>query len=567
MNYFIEYCNKIKNKTIIACKKIKLELKRHIDCINDNSNNWVYDSKKANRVINFIERYCCHVKGKLAGTLIKLELWEKAILCVIFGIVDKTTGLRKIKKWHLYIGRKNGKTLLAGCILLYMLAHDGEKGAEVYSAATKKDQAKLSFEMAKQIIQYSPMLRVDERFATSRKNKYFMGKFETTYYAIYYSDKIRRDCKFLYLSKNSKSLDGLNANCYLIDELHEIDDDNIIEVLKNSTKVRDQALEIITTTMGDKRGKTFDNTYEYDINVIEGKFEDETLAAFIFELDKIEEYKDEKMWIKSNPNMGVSIIPKVFKAEVLEAQNDPKKLSNLLAKSFNVRVTSNQCWLDFDVINNEEIFDISKIEEKYCVGGFDLSAINDLTAFVTVYFHKGKFICDFMYWCSREYFNSEENKNVPLKHWVNQKLLRVSDDMKINRDHIANYVYEEKFQEQQSDYIKIGYDPWASGQVIDKLEEYGYVKNKCSVEVRQGFKTLSEPMKFLEALFKEKRIIYQNNPITKWCLTNVVLKKDRNGNMMPSRENRFKKIDGAAALLNAFVVILNDFTYYTSINE
>lgn len=547
-NYIEEYYEKINNGQILACKKIHYMYNKAITILKDENSKWVFKKNKADKVIDFIETFCCHVKGKMRGKPLKLELWQKAMISVVFGIIDKQTGFRKYKQWHLYIARKNGKTLLAACILLYLMISDGEKASEVYTASTKQDQAKLAWDMAKQIILNSPIL---------------YNRFKITVYGIFAGE--HRECFFKALSKDSKSLDGLNASAYLIDELHAITDDNIIDVLWDSTVAREQPLEIITTTMGTTRASTFDNKYEYDEKFLLGVYEDIGLAVFCYELDEESEYKNINNAIKANPNIDVSLSKENVIEELNKVENDSSKKSDILCKRFNVRMTNSQSWLSFESFNNESIIDLPSIKEKIAIGGFDLSRTGDLTAFNTMYFVNGNIVCETMYWCTAQFLKKHEKAKVNFYKWVEMGYLRISGDSKIDYHDVSNYIIEQ-FQKGVT-YQFIMYDSYSATYLIDEISSFGFAKDKCLIPVIQGFKTLSIPMQTLEGYLKDKVILYQNNPITKWCFSNSVLVKDRNGNWMLDKSNYERKIDGVSTILNCMVALCNNLDFFINLNK
>lgn len=549
-NFIETYYKKINNGEILACKKIHLMYDKVIAILNDENSRWCFKENKANKVIDFIETFCCHVKGKMRGKPLKLELWQKAMISVVFGIVDKETGFRKYKQWHLYIARKNGKTLLAACILLYLMIADGEKASEVYTASTKQDQAKLAWDMAKQIILNSPIL---------------YSRFKLTVFGIFAGE--HRECLFKALSKDSKSLDGLNASAYLIDELHAITDDNIIDVLWDSTVAREQPLEIITTTMGTTRASTFDNKYEYDEKFLYGLHptEDVGLAVFCYELDEESEYKNIKNVIKANPNLEVSLSTESIIEELKKVENDSSKKSDILCKRFNVRMTNSQSWLSFETFNNENIIDLLLVKDKSAIGGFDLSQTGDLTAFTTMYFYKGSLVCETMYWCTADFLKKHEKAKVNFYKWVEAGLLRISGTNKIDYHDVANYVLEQF--DKGVMYQFICYDSYSASYLIDEISNLGFAKEKCLRPVIQGFKTLSIPMQTLEGFLKDKKVIYQNNPITKWCFSNAILVKDRNGNWMLDKSNYEMKIDGVSTILNCMVSLCENLDYFLNLNK
>lgn len=249
---------------------------------------YIFDELKGNRPINFIEKFCKHSKGKWAGKPVILELWQKAFIQALFGFVDKETGLRKYKKGILFVGRKNGKSTIDAGLGNYMLTSAGEGGAEIYSVATKKDQAKVVWEEAKRMIKKSPVLAKRIRTLV---NGLFYDKTESFFKA---------------LASDSNSLDGLNAFFVIGDEIHAWRDKNLLDVMYDSMSAREEPLFLETSTMGQIREAVFDNEYEYAASVIESYDKDidiidETILPVIYELDNANEWQDEKKWYKANP--------------------------------------------------------------------------------------------------------------------------------------------------------------------------------------------------------------------------------------------------------------------------
>ena len=249
----------------------------------DETHTFIFDEKRGNLPIEFIEKFCKHSKGKWAGQPIKLELFQKAFIQALFGFVDKDTGIRKYKKGALFIGRKNGKSTMDSGLACYMLTKDGEGGAEVYSVATKKEQSKIVWDEAKKMIKKSPAL---DRRCRCLVNGIFYDATESSMKAV---------------ASDSNTLDGLNAHFVIADEVHAWRDKNLLDVMNDSMSAREQPLLLETSTMGTIRESVFDNEYEYFSQVIDGTITDETVLPVIYELDSPSEWQDEKKWYKANP--------------------------------------------------------------------------------------------------------------------------------------------------------------------------------------------------------------------------------------------------------------------------
>ena len=297
MTYIEEYYNWIKKNPAKVNEKVKviyeklvedLKISKRVSFFNaqlgeNEVHNYVFKEEVGVRPIKFIETYCRHSKGKWAGKPIELELWQKAFIEALFGFVDEETGLRKFKKGLLFVGRKNGKSVLDSGLGLYMLTKDGEGGAEVYSVATKKEQAKIVWEESKRMIKKSPSLNKRMRCLI---NGIFYDATESSFKA---------------LASESNSLDGLNAHFVIADEVHAWRDKNLLDVMFDSMSAREQPMLLETSTMGTVRESVFDNEYEYATKLISGSITDETVLPIIYELDTPDEWQNEESWYKANP--------------------------------------------------------------------------------------------------------------------------------------------------------------------------------------------------------------------------------------------------------------------------
>ena len=533
MNYVIEYFESIKAGKYVVSNRVYKQYEKLVHEIN-NPDQYIFDEKKAEKPIKFIETFCKHSKGEWAGKPVILELFQKAYISALFGFIDKDTGLRRFKESLFYVSRKNGKSTMLSGIATYMLVADGEAGAEIYSCATKKDQAKLVFDETMNMIKQSPYL---SKHVKKRKTDLY---FDLTM------------SKFQPLGKNSDTLDGLNAHCVIIDELHGVKDRNLYEVMKQSQSARRQPLLIMITTAGTVRECIFDDIYEYACNVVDGTFEDNTFLPILYELDKKEEWLNPEAWQKSNPALGT--IKKIddLKQKVEKAKNSPKELSGVLTKDFNVRETLSNAWLTFDDINNTETFNIEDFRNCYAIGGADLSITTDLTCATLLLIDKEtekRFIHQ-MYWLPED--NLEQRvklDKIPYDIWYRRGLLRLCNGNTINYGDVTQW-----FIEMLNDYgitpLWIYYDSYSAKYWVEEMEQNGFKMVRCI----QGAKTLSLPMQQLGADLKAKKINYNNSPILKWCLTNTGVQEDRNGNIVPIKNQSAKqRIDGVASMLDSYV--------------
>lgn len=554
MNYIQQYYDEIESGNIVTSKKVAAVYKYLVFHLTDTTSPYIYDNDKALHVIRFIESFCKHGEGKLAGKPFILELWQKALLSALFGFVDKKTGYRQFRELILIVARKNGKSVFASAIALYLLYADKEAGAQLYSAATKKDQAKIIWESAKKMINKSPELK--------RHAKIYISEIKCDI----------GDGIFKPLSSESNTLDGLNVHASFIDELHAIKDKNLYDVLVDGMSARTQPLSVITSTSGMIRDNIYDLKYDECTRIInrflQDDYTDPTILPIVYELDNRNEIDTPENWLKANPNLGVSKQISYLQNKVQAAKDDNRHLPNLLCKDFNIPVNGNTAYFDIDTIINTDTFDMEELRNCYYIGGWDLSQQIDLTS-ACMLFKKAS--SDIIYVKSM-YFIPEDRlaeyearDDKPYTAWYNQGLLRLTKGKNINPMDILDW-----YTEMQDTYgvfpFKFGYDAWGSAQLTEGLQmQYG--KDICE-EVRQGKKTLSIPMQRIKNDIEDKLINYNNNPITIWNLACVEADTDINGNIQPAK-NRNKngiRIDGFAALLNAYTIYLNNQEDYSYMN-
>lgn len=539
-----EYQNEIAEGKAVSQKvsKVYQELIRIMD---DPESEWKYDPKRANHALEFVENYCRHSKGAFGGKRFRLELWQKALVAATFGFVHKKTGVRKFRQVMLVVGRKNGKSTLAAAVGLYLMIADGEAGAEIYACATKKDQAKIIWLEAKKMVRKSPVLL--------RRIKLRVAEILSDY----------NESSFKPLGSDSDTLDGLNVHGGLLDEIHAWKTKELYDVIVDGTSARKQPLIFITTTAGTVRESIYDILYDEAVAIINGfdsevGYKNETFLPLIYELDSREEWSDEACWAKANPGLGTIKGIDYLKDKVNKAKENSLHVKNLLCKDFCVRETSTEAWLTFEDINNETLFDISELKPSYGIGGVDLSATTDLTAAKMIFKvpDDDNIYVLSKYWLPEEILEERvaEDK-IPYNIWAEQGYLEVIPGNKVHPKFITQW-FVELYQEYDIYPFFVGYDAWAAEYWVEEMAvKFG---KENMIAVVQGKKTLSAPMHDLGADFKAKKIIYNNNPIDKWCFTNTSVDIDRNGNIQPHKgKNQRRRIDGTAALLDAYTILHN----------
>ena len=551
-NPILEYWEEIESGRIVVSDKVYRTYKKVVSDI-WNPGVYFYSPQRANHILEFAENYCRHSKGKFGGHPVRLELWEKAHLATVFGFIDDD-GLRKYRESLLIVGKKNGKSLLASVVGLYMLMADGEPGPEVYAVATKRDQSKIIWLEAKRMIRKSPAL--------SLRAKTLVAEIDTEY----------NDGVFKPLASDSDTLDGLNVHCVLMDEIHQWKQGKALyDIMADGVSAREQPLDYITSTAGTIREDIYDQKYEEAEMVINGYadpdgYKDEHFIAFIYELDSRKEWTDEKCWKKANPGLGTIKNYNALKAKVEKAQKNPIMVKNLLCKEFNIRETSSEAWLTFEQANNTEMFDVLGLKPRYGIGGVDLSATTDLTAAKVIFKvpDDERIYVMSMYWLPEDLVDKRvQEDKIPYDVWIEKGYVRTCRGNKISYKDVKAWFVE--IQEKYDIYLNlIGYDSWSAAYFVEDMQDY--FGANTMVPVIQGKKTLSQPMKRLGADLENHLIVYNNNPVDKWCLCNTAVDVDKNDNIQPIKTSKpRRRIDGTAALLDAYVVLQNNYSEYMSL--
>lgn len=551
-NPILEYWEQIENGQEVVSDKIRRTYKKIVYDVN-HPGEYFYSSKRANHIIEFFENYCHHSKGKFGGKKVELELWEKAMLATVFGFID-INGIRKYRESLLIVGKKNGKSLLASGVGVYMLVGDSEPGPEVYAVATKRDQAKIIWTESKRMVRKSPVLfrRIKPLVAELSSEEFNAGTFKP-------------------LASDSDTLDGLNVHCALMDEIHQWKDGRkLYDIIADGVSAREQPLVFITSTAGTIREDIYDQKYEEAERVINGYFDDkgyhdDHFIAFIYELDNRKEWTDPKCWGKANPGLGTIKNYATLKAKVEKAMQNPAMVKNLVCKEFNIRETSTESWLTFEQLDNRELFDLTELKPRYGIGGCDLSSTTDLTCATVLFMvpEDNRIYVLQMYFLPEDLLEKRVREDkIPYDQWYEQGLLTLTPGNKVHYKYVVEWF--RKVQDEYDIYLfKCGYDSWSAQYFVEEMmNEFG---KEVMEPVIQGKKTLSGPMKSLGADLEKKRIIYNNNPILKWCLANTSVDVDKNDNIQPAKGNQgTRRIDGMASLLDAYVTLEKNMEEYVS---
>ena len=553
-NPILEYWDAIESGRETVCSKI-YRWYQHLAWLVAHPGEYFYSSKRANHILEFAENYCRLSKGAGAGKPVRLELWEKAHLASIFGFID-INGSRMCREAVLIVGKKNGKSLLASIVGLYMLLGDGEPGPEVYAVATKKDQAKIIWTESRRMVRKSRVLL--------RRVKPLVAEL---------SSELYNDGTFKPLASDSDTLDGLNIHCGLMDEIHQWKDGRkLYDIIADGVTAREQPLIYITSPAGTIREDIYDQKYDEAERVINGLtdengYKDIHFFPFIYELDKREEWTDETCWKKANPGLGTIKNLKTLAEKVRKAMANPQLVKNLVCKEFNIRETSTEAWLTFEQIDNRETYDISLLKPRYGIGGCDLSSTTDLTCATMLFMvpEDDRIYVKQMYWIPEDLLEKRVREDkIPYDIWIQKGFMRTCPGNRMHYKYVVDW-YRELQEEDDIFLFKCGVDGWSATYFVEEM------KNTFGASVVdlvfQGKKTLSGPMKALGADLEKKRIVYDNNPVLKWCLCNTSVDVDKNDNIQPAKGNQgaTRRIDGTASLLDAYVELEKNLEEYMSL--
>lgn len=547
MNWVKAYYKKIEAGEILTCTETRNIYKRMTEEMDDESLSFYFSEAKGEHAITFIETFCRHYEGEHAGEVVRLELWQKAFVQNIFGWMEKGTNYRRFREYALEVPRKHGKSFLSGCIAVYMLVADGEPGAQVYSAANKLDQAKIVYNVAKAIVEQSPELAALVR-STREGLSFGMTR------------SIMKP-----LPNESKSLDGLNIHFACIDEIHESRDRNLYDVLKQGCKARRQPIIGCITTSGFFREGLYDALHEYWTNVANGVVKDDRIFPVIYKLDDEDEWTNEAMWYKANPGLGTIKSLQQLRDDVERAKNDESYRPTLLVKDFNIKQNQVESWLPFGSIVNETVVDQEYLDKSYAIGGCDLSATVDLTC-ATLLIRKPN---DDNVYVLQQYFLPQSKldkvegssaQEAPYRIWAENGWLTVCDGTQVNYSDVTQW-FVRMVKDHNIRPLWICYDRALAGYWVEEMESYGFDMEK----VAQGPYTWSQPMKEMGAAFERHQVIYQNNPMLRWCLANTAKKSlNRDGieTIQPVKIQQHRRIDGMVSLLNAWVGYVKHFEEY-----
>lgn len=527
---YLEYPLRVLDGQQVAGGLIKLACQRYLNYLAGSDDRITFAPSKADKVINFISKLRLST-GKFNGQRFNLQPWQKWVIFYVYGLTYKDSGLRVVREVYLQLARKSGKSSLAAALALYHLIGDGEADAQVIFAANSAAQASLAFQMSTNYLQ--PIDPNKKHFKKYRDSI----KFPLTKSIM----KV--------VSADASKLDGLNVSAAVIDEYHAAPNNAVSDVLTSSVGMRTQPLILYVTTAG------FDLTspcYQYRqtaVEILHGKLQDDSIAAFIYELDEADSYEDAKTWIKAQPNLGVTVTSDYIASELKKAKNNPSLLTNFQTKILNKWCASAVGeWIPSEyILKCSDKVNLADYSDNICYVGLDLSSVSDMTAISVLVFDSDlqKYIFKNYYFLPttalQESVNAEKYRN-----WYLQKYLNLTSGNVVDYDYILN-----KLQEihKTVPIAAIAYDSWQSTALIIRLTELGF---NC-VPYSQSIGSMNRPTRHLEMIARSGQMVIDDNPITRWMFSNVQLREDFNGNVRPSKINKVSenKIDGVSAMCDA----------------
>lgn len=531
-NFILAYYQAIQNGSVVVGNWIRLFFEYIVKGLENQS--FFFDQKKANKAIRFIETFCHHCEGR--DDLLKLELWQKAIVSVIFGIVD-TSGIRTFREVVIVIGRKNGKTLFAAALIAYCIYLDGEYGAKVFCVAPKLDQADLVYSAFWQTIQKEPELAA---LIKRRKSDYYIDSTNSSVKKIAF---------------NAKKSDGFNPQLTICDEIASWPGDQGLkqyEVMKSALGARKQPLIVSISTAGYINEGIYDELIKRSTRFLLGDSKERRLAPFLYMIDDIEKWNDINELRKSNPNLGVSVSVDYMLEEIAIAEGSLSKRAEFLTKYCNIKQNSSQAWLSTKNVEKAsgEPLDLEHFRDSYCVGGIDLSRTTDLTACTAVIEKKGKLYVFTQFFLPAEKLEEATARDgLPYASYVQRGILKLSGDNFVDY-HDCSAWFKMLVEQYQIYPLQVGYDRYTAQYLVQEMAQYGFHMD----DVFQGY-NLTPVIREVEGLMKDGVLDIGDNDLLKVHLLNSALKTEaESGRSKLVKMSANDHIDGTAALLDAMTV-------------
>lgn len=535
-NWIFKYHEAIKKKEVIVGVWVRLSFE--ILTTGLLNGEWEFNEKKANKAIKFIENFCHHSEGR--SDLLHLELWQKAIVSAIFGVMDKTTGYRQFREVFIIVARKNGKTLFAAAIAAYMTYIDGEYGAKVYFLAPKLDQADLVYDAFYQIVQSDDEL---DSITKKRRSDIYIKAFNTSVKKIAF---------------NSKKSDGFNPQLVVNDEMEAWPGDQGLkqyEVMTSALGARKQPLIISIATAGYVNDGIFDELFKRATAFLKGNSREKRLLPFIYMIDDIEKWDSIEELKKSNPNLGVSVSAEYYLEQIEIARNSISKKVEFMTKFCNIKQNSAVAWLDYwDVmkcVHEEKPLSLEDFKGCYCVGGIDLSRTTDLTAASIVINRDGiNHIFTRFYMPQKRYEVAINEDNTPYNIYRDRGFLFISGENQVDYKDVYNW-FIELVKVYKIKPLKIGYDRYSANYLVEDLKTAGFHTD----DVYQGT-NLTPVLHEFEGNLKDGLFDFGDNSMLAAHFLNVAVDINLNDSRMkPVKIEKRMRIDGAMSVFDALTMV------------
>jgi phage terminase large subunit-like protein len=535
------YAKQVVKGEIIACKKVIQACFRHLNDLKRQGTDdfpYVFDEELALRPISFVQKYCKPSKGDYEKLV--LQPWQHFVIGSLYGWVHKDTKLRRFREGLVFIARKNGKTTKISGLSLFSMSKDNEEGARVYVLANTKQQAGELFDESRAMVRKSPALR--KRFRENQKGIFFAKAFS----------------QIEPRASDSEKLDGLNTHLGVFDEIHEFPDFKLINVIKRSWSARKQPMVIYITTAGYQLDGPLIQYYEIATDVLAGEIDQDQVFYFMCELDDVKEIDNPAMWIKANPNIGVTLnLPRLVQ-DFATNRHVPEEYNDWVTKQFNIFMNRSETpFVTPEILDrNKGTIPIENLVGRPCIGSFDLSDTEDLTSACLEFplLETGEVFVLNHSWVPEEKVRLE-NEKIPYREREKEGLLTIVPGEFIAKEYVYDWFVE---QAEKYGIEKIMYDPAKAYRLVESLRNYGFEMEV----VRQGQLTLGQAVDDAKEMFISGRVVFNNNRMFRWYVNNVKLGTDTKRDRLPKKQGKYRKIDGFAAFINAHVEVMKQMEMY-----
>jgi phage terminase large subunit-like protein len=523
-------------------KWIKLAAKRFLSDLERDDIH--FDIEEAERVVNFIENFCCHWEDSFAGKPFKLEPWQAFIVQQIFAWKVKATGIRRTRTAYIQVARKNGKSILLAAIALYHLFVDKVNSPQILVGSNNEDQAKICVNSAGQVIKKSPKLRHYIDRGSVDLFEYRKKVFKIT--------NSKNSGEMMAMTGSADTKDGFNPSMAIIDEYHEASDDSLLNVFQDGQGAREQPLQLTISTAGyNKAGPCYSKLRKSSVDMLDGKIVDDTHLAFVYEMDEADDWKDRTKWLKPSPNWGISVRDAYMGEQYQKAVNEGgTKEVSFKTKNLNMWCDADKTWIPNEVwIKNTHGINTKDLIGKTCYGGLDCAKSVDINAFSLIfpdYFEKnGKEIIPMihLFWIPEAKTKLKIDR-VDYKLWIDQGWIKMTGGNIVD----YNFIEEDIVGTiDQYDFRGLDYDHVYAGNVASNLATRGY---ECA-PLGQSHGPLTGGTEEFHRLSTGILFEHFNNPVISWMVGNVVINRNAKGYEMPDKEKSQNKIDGVSSTVNA----------------